>query len=87
MKSSDVYAQVLLAQQFATEELKRKLAPIGKFVSDEMIQKRELKISFDAARFPGIMPKDIMDYLRSLGYEARSECFRNETIIVVTAKP
>ncbi|AAQ81418.1 hypothetical protein PHG31p97 [Aeromonas phage 31] len=87
MKSSDVYAQVLMAQQFATEELKRKLAPVGKFVADEMIRQRSFKISFDVAKFPAIMPKDIVDYLRSLGYDAKSDSFRNESVITVTAKP
>lgn len=87
MKSSDVYAQVLLAQQFATEELKRKLAPVGKFVADEMIKNRQMTISFNADRFPGIMPRDVVDYLKQLGYEVKSDSFRNECIITVTAKP
>lgn len=87
MKSSDVYAQVLLAQQFATEELKRKLAPVGKYVSDEMIKNRQMTISFDAGKFADIVSRDIVDYLKQLGYEVKSNCFRNETIITVTAKP
>lgn len=87
MKSSDVYAQVLLAQQFATEELKRKLAPVGKYVADEMIKNRQFTVTIDANRFPGATPRDIVDYLKTLGYEVKSECYRNETIIAVTAKP
>lgn len=87
MKSSDVYAQVLLAQQFATEELKRKLAPVGKFVSEEMIKNRQMTISFDCNKFSSITPRDVVDYLKQLGYEVKSDSFRNECIITVTAKP
>ena len=87
MKSSDVYAQVLLAQQFATEEIKRKLDPIGKFVADEMISKRVFTITFAGDKFPGIYTRDIVDYLRTLGYEVRTESHRNESYITVRAKP
>ncbi|QBX32786.1 hypothetical protein Asfd1_160 [Aeromonas phage Asfd_1] len=87
MKSSDVYAQVQLARDFATEELKRKLAPVGKFVADEMISKRVFTITFAGDKFPGIMPRDIMDYLKTLGYETRSDSHRNECYITVIAKP
>ncbi|AFQ97170.1 putative phage protein [Aeromonas phage Aes508] len=87
MKSSDVFAQVQLAQSFATEELKRKLAPVGKFVADEMISKRVFTITFAGDKFPGIYTRDIVDYLRTLGYEIRTESHRNESYITVTAKP
>lgn len=87
MKSSDVFAQVQLAQAFATEELKRKLAPVGKFVADEMISKRVFTITFAGDKFPGICTRDIVDYLRALGYEIRTESHRNESYIIVTAKP
>lgn len=88
MKSSDVFAQVQLAQAFATEELKRKLAPVGKFVADEMISKRVFTITFAGDKFQGIYSqRDIVDYLRTLGYEIRTEYHRNESYIIVTAKP
>ena len=87
MKSSDVFAQVQLAQAFETEELKRKLAPVGKFVADEMISKRVFTITFAGDKFPGIYTRDIVDYLRTLGYGIRTESHRNESYIIVTAKP
>ena len=58
MKSSDVFAQVQLAQAFAIEELKRKLAPVGKFVADEMISKRVFTITFAGDKFPGIYTRE-----------------------------